>query len=218
MYTDNFTELLDWVKNNRLASIETITIDLGTARDNALLEVAGLTIYAADATDASASLQVRHNELESGIQTIVKNYGIVFPFYRLYLTNAAQVGKTITLTIGRASPFNVIDNRTTADTLLALQDIVDQLAGGSTGTFSTDKTVGTSAISLLAANADRKSALIQSDLANTGIIYIGFNSTVSSSKKVAAILPGGSYSVDDYAGALYAISGVAGQLVSASEV
>lgn len=219
MITENFQDLLKYVRNNRVASIETLTIDLSVARNNFELNTSGLVLYVEDATDLSASLQIRHNEIESGLITLVKNYGVVYPFYRIFLTNAAQASKTITLTVGRAAPFEIIDNRSAVNQTTVLEDILAQLEGAATPeTWGSDITVGTSAVSLLASNADRKSAIIQADLANTGIIYIGFDNTVGSSKKVVALLPGGVYSVDDYLGQIYGISGVAGQKVSASEV
>lgn len=98
-------------------------------------------------------------------------------------------------------------------------EILDQLKGDSVPeNWGNDITVGVVAVSLLAANTNRKSVLIQSDVANSGIIYIGYDNTVGSGKKVATLLPGSSFSVDDYTGQIYAISGVAGQKVSASEV
>jgi len=136
MYIDNFSELLEWVKTNRLASIETITIKLDNARTDEALELAGLVIYGAEATDTTCLLQVRHNEISSGLINIVKGYGVAYPFYRLYLTNTAQANKTITLTVGRASPFNVIDNRSTQDQLTALQSILTELQGGAIKTNS----------------------------------------------------------------------------------
>lgn len=98
-------------------------------------------------------------------------------------------------------------------------DILAQLQGDATPeNWGDDIAVGVAAVQVLAANTDRKSAIIQSDITNTGIIYIGYGVLVSSSKKVATLLPGGVFSVDDYNGPIYAISGVAAQLVSASEV
>lgn len=98
-------------------------------------------------------------------------------------------------------------------------DILAQLKGDATPeNWGNDITVGIAAVLILASNPNRKSALVQSDVANGGIIYVGYGNTVGSGKKVGTMLPGGTFSVDDYTGPIYAISGVAGQLVSASEV
>jgi len=218
-YIDQFQNLLAWVRQNRMASIETLTIDLSIARNDTPLEVTGIFIYGEDASDNTASLQIRHNERENGLITLTKSYGTVFPFYRLLLTNAAQAGKTITLTIGRASPFQIVDNRSGLTLVTALEDILDQLKGRIVaGNYGADITVGTSAVKVLDANADRRSAVVQSDISNGGIIYIGYDNNVGSGYKVATLLPGGAFSADDVCGEIWAISGVAGQLVSASEV
>lgn len=211
MYIDNFEDLLAWVKNNRLASIETISIDLSTARTDRLLEVAGLVVYASEATDSTTSLQVRHNEISSGLITLTKGYGPVFPFYRLYLTNTAQAGKTITLIIGRASPFDIKDNRNQADMLTALEAVRDELKGSSSGTDNTNATIGTSAVLVLAANTSRKAFMVSAPAANTGKIYIGFTSGLTTSKGIAELQPGMSLMLDDYQGTVYAISGTAAQ-------
>lgn len=98
-------------------------------------------------------------------------------------------------------------------------DILAQFNGDLTPeNWGDDIAVGAAAVQLLAANANRKSLLVQSDIANPGIIYIGYDNTVGSTKKVATLLPGGAFSVDDYRGAIWAISGVPGNAVSASEV
>lgn len=129
---DNFAELLAWARTNRPASVQTITIPLDNARTDELKEVAGLLIYVENATDANVSLQIKHNEISSGLITLTKSYGAVFPFYRLFLTNTAQAGKTITLTISQASPFQIIDNRSGQDMLSVLTNIktdADNLPG-----------------------------------------------------------------------------------------
>lgn len=99
-------------------------------------------------------------------------------------------------------------------------DILNELKGDSTPeNWGADVSVGNAAtVELLNVNTSRKSALIQSDITNTGIIYIGFDNSVSATKKICALLPGGVYSVDDYQGDLWAIASVAAQKVSASEV
>lgn len=214
---ENFDELLKWVKENRMASIETLTIDLSIARSEQELSVSGLFIYASEATDTTANLQIRHNEQESGLITITKNFGPVFPFYRLFLTNAAQAGKTITLIIGRAAPFDIKDNRSQTDTLTTLEQIRDDQRS-TTGTINAEATIGDVAEeTLLAVNPNRRSLSVQANPANTGYIYI-FYVTAGGATKYKAILQAGQYFSDDkYRGAVFAIASAAGQLACAQE-
>lgn len=112
----------------------------------------------------------------------------------------------------------VLDNRLVLSGSI-FTDILGQLKGDLVWeNWGDDVVVGVASELLLAANDDRKSLLIQSDISNSGIIYIGFEDDVSSVRKVATLLPGGTYSVDDYCGEIWAISGVAAQNVSATEV
>lgn len=217
MYIDNFAELLDWVKKNQLASVETITIDLTNARTDQLLEVAGLVIYAQDTTDSTNSLQIRHNEISSGLITLTKSYGVAYPFYRLYLTNTAQAGKTITLTIGRASPFNIIDNRSAQDQLTSINNILAELQGDTSpedgGTAVTLSAEGT----ILASNANRKGASIHNRAGN-GILYVRLGSTVvTTSNYMLALNAGETFSMDDYRGEIRGLLATSGQICQKAE-
>lgn len=218
MYVDNFQDLLAWVKNNRLASIETVTIDLSTARTDELLEVAGLVIYAENATDATASLQIRHNELSSGLITLTKSYGQVYPFYRLYLTNAAQASKTITLTIGRASPYAVIDNRSGQDMLSAIQDLLEEAQGPSTASSGGGRVQLSAEGVILAANTDRKSFGIHNPSGN-GLLYLRFDNTAVTTTNFAVVLAAGeTYIADDYRGIVRGLMATSGQYAHKWEI
>lgn len=213
---DNFEELLAWVKNNRLASIETLTIDLSIARSNAELAVAGLFVYASDATDTSANLGIRHNELESGLITLTKNYGPIFPFYRLFLTNTAQAAKTITLIIGRAAPFDIRDNRNQVDIITTLEAIRDQRRAA-TGTLNAEATIGTAQATALAANTNRKSFSIQAKNTNTGVIYVSYVTGCDTTHYKFILQAGQLFSDDTWKGAVFVYGSAAGQLICAQE-
>ena len=100
----------DELKAQRVQLYNTITVDLATARANEEMVFTGNYIYALEGTDVDANLDIRFNELFRAAITIKKGRGVRVPFYRFYLTNAAQAGKTLVLAIGiEAADFEVFD-------------------------------------------------------------------------------------------------------------
>jgi len=98
------------LKAQRVQLYHTITVDLNTARSNEERTFTGNYIYALEATDVDANLDIRFNETFRAAINIKEGRGIRVPFYRLYITNAAQAGKNITLAIGiEASDFEIFD-------------------------------------------------------------------------------------------------------------
>lgn len=98
------------LKNQRLQIYDTITLDLATARTDSPLAFIGTYIYCLEATDSDTNIQVKFNENTRKSITLVKNRGLRIPFYRLFFTNAAQVGKEVTLVVGSESDrFEVFD-------------------------------------------------------------------------------------------------------------
>lgn len=205
---DNFASLLEWARTNRPASVQTLTLPLDNARTDELLEIAGLLIYVEGTTDANTSLQIKHNEISSGLITLTKSYGAVFPFYRLFLTNTAQAGKTITLTISQASPFQIIDNRSAQDSLSVLSSIKTQAVGPAAGTYASDITTGAAA--KVVAKAGTITAFrIFADIGNTAPVYLGFDTNVLATKKIIALQPGMMWGEDNFKGDVWAYSAAA---------
>jgi hypothetical protein len=139
---------------------------------------------------------------------------------RLFITTPAAQAGNMKILIASLAPemFTIIDNRSAISE--SMTDILIQLRGDLTHkTWSTEITVNsTAAVQILDANADRKSCSIQAKKANTGLVYIGFNNTVTTIKWVAELQPGQSYSIDDYRGALFARADSDGQKVGWGEV
>jgi len=74
--------------------------------------------------------------------------------------------------------------------------------------------VGTSAVSVVAARASMRKVVLESDPQNTGIIYFGLTSGVTtSSGYFAKLVPGGSVPIETTDKQIYAISDTAGQSV-----
>ena len=102
----NFDEL----RAQRVQLYNTIEIDLSIVRLNQEQVFTGTYIYALEATDVDANVNVRFNELFRNNINLVRGRGVRCPFYRIYLSNAAQAGKTLTLAIGiESGEFEIFD-------------------------------------------------------------------------------------------------------------
>lgn len=100
----------DELKAQRVQLYNTITINLATVRANEEMVFTGNYIYALEATDVDANLDIRFNELFRATINVKKGRGVRVPFYRFYITNTAQAGKSVTLAIGiEASDFEIFD-------------------------------------------------------------------------------------------------------------
>jgi hypothetical protein len=214
-------EILRTVDAGGIAEPYVITLPL----DNALIEkqisVAGNYFGVFDATDINVKISVKFNSASDTGVTMGIGQSFVRPIKRIFITSNAQAGKTITIIVASLAPdlFSYLDQRSQTLQASYLADILAELQGEVTGTFGADISVGTTpATLLLAANTNRKSCMIFSDIANTDYIYIGFTNTVTTSTKIVALVPGAVFAIDDYRGAIYGISGTAAQKVSATEV
>lgn len=79
---------------------KTQVIDLSIARSNEVLTIEGNYFFVFDASDFGSNISVRFNEVYMDALTLTKSRGLRLPFYRVYLTNAAQPGKTLTIIYG----------------------------------------------------------------------------------------------------------------------
>jgi len=123
--------------------------------------------------------------------------------------NAAEVTVEYIMSTGRIRTF---------PTRLALGAILAEMTGLASGEiWDTEKTIGVAASVVMAANAARHSGAVQAKSTNTGIIYIGYDNTVATTKWIAELQPGQSYSFDDWLGTIYAIADTADQLLGYGE-
>jgi len=106
----------------------------------------------------------------------------------------------------------------TFPTIIALLNLLEQLAGVTSGEiWDEEKTIGVAASVVMALNSDRHSGAVQAKSTNTGKIYIGYDDTVTTTKWIAELQAGQSYSFDDWLGTIYAISDTAAQLLGYGE-
>jgi hypothetical protein len=212
----NFQEQLNLVRE--LQNAQQISIDLSIVLVDKEYNIAGNFLYVFDAPDQVSYIDLKTNRTDRTAISWVKQTGFIQPFTKLYITTPAGQSGTMKILIAAMAPelFSVIDNRSAISQ--SMLDVLAELKGDTIPeNWGTEKTVGTSAVQILASNANRHACTIQAKSTNTGIIYVGFDNTVTSTKWVAELQPGMSYSVDDYRGELQAIATAAGQLVGYGE-
>jgi len=212
----DFQQQLELVRS--LQNAQQIEIDLALVQVDKPYNFAGNYFYVFEAPDQTSYIEVKTNATNQPAIGWVKQTGFIQPFTKLYITTPAGQAGTMKVLIASMAPelFMVVDNRSAIS--LTMNDVLAQLQGDITPeNWDTEKTVGTAAVSILAANANRKACNVQAKSTNTGRIYVGFANTVTSSKWVAELLPGMAFSVDDYRGDIYAIADIAAQLVGWGE-
>lgn len=214
----DFRDQLREVQTRGLQGAQEIVIDLAVRSVDQCYNLAGNFFYIKDVPDANSYIEVRVNGSDRPAVEWTKQTGFIGPFNRLYITTPAGQAGLMRVLIAAESPqlFDIIDNRSAINE--GMQGVLDELRGDVVPeNLGTEKTVGLTAVAVLAANADRKGCICQAKSNNTGIVYLGFDDTVTSSKWVAELQAGQAYCVDDYRGAIYAIGSAADQLVGWGE-
>lgn len=193
---------------------------LDTAKSNEFYSLAGNYFYIVDAAVSSNWIKVKFNRAENDMIKFEKGFGLRRPFLRFWVTSDAQASGWVDILIGQISPqlLEIDDNRTALIQQQTLEEIRDELRGNTTPqVWGTEKTVGLSAVSIIALNTSRRGFCVQAKASNTGKIYIGFNNTVTATKWIAELQAGQAFMLDDYRGDIYAISDTAGQLLGWGE-
>jgi len=213
-----FRQQLDQVHKMGLAPAREIAIDLSVVKPDQEINIGGNFLYIKEAPGLTEYIGVKVNSSGTPAVTWSKQTGFIQPFNRLYITTpAGQVG-TMKILIASEAPtlFDILDHRSAIST--TIQGLLDEQKGDVTPeTWGVEKTIGVAQSEVLAANADRKSASIQAKSTNGGIVYVGYDNTVLTTKWIAELQPGQPYSTSDYRGALHAIATLAGQLVGYGE-
>lgn len=213
-----FSDQID--KARRLGSVplSRFTIDLSVPTIDKPYSFTGNMLYAWTAPDNVSYVDVKISRVDVNPIRLVQGTGFRSPFDVLYITvPAGQAGiMTLHYSDEEEGLLQLIDNRST--TVANLQSIYDELRGDVTlETIGAEKTVNLIAVSVIAANANRKCCMVQAKSSNTGIIYIGFDNTVTTARWIAELQPGISLTIDDYRGDIYAIGSLAAQLLGWGE-
>lgn len=104
---DDLKGKLSEIKKQRIQTYKVLDLTLDLARTNQEFEISGSYIYvsAFDGTD----LNVRLNELENDLLPLRVHRSIRGFFYRIFITNTAQSGKTAKIIFGVQSEFALED-------------------------------------------------------------------------------------------------------------
>ncbi len=214
-----FPSSIEEVLRRDAAVPKRLDIDLALVQNDFEFGLSGNLFYIWEAPDESSYIEVRINKICQDRIPLTVHTGIRTPFNRLFITTPAGQAGTMTILYGTEAPelLELIDNRSV--TVAGVGGVLEELRGDITPeNWDTEITVGNAAaIVALAANAGRKAFTLQAKSTNAGIIYIGFDNTVTTTKWIAELQAGMSFMLDDYRGDLYARASAVGQLLGWGE-
>jgi len=214
-----FKEQIDFIRKTGAGIPRSLNIDLAIPLTDFEYAIAANLFYVIAAPDGISYIDVKFNRRDESSIRFFQQVGLVTPFEKIYITTPAGQTGNMTILYGVEAPelLEVIDNRSATSADLA--QIRNELQGDTAiENWGTEITVGNAAaVVILAANADRKGAVIQSKDANGGLVYIGVDNTVATNKWIAELQAGMSFSIDDYRGPLWARASAVGQLVGYGE-
>jgi len=216
---DSFPAKIEYVRRGSIGVPKTIEIDLAIALTDQIYNLAGNIFYIWEAPNSTDYINIKVNNSREPAIPYRPHTGLITPFDKLLITTpAAQVG-TMTLIYATEAPdlLQIIDHRSAMSGNLTA--ILEQLAGDvAPENWGNEITVGNAAgVLVLAANADRKGCCLQAKSTNGGIIYLGFDDTVTTTKWIAELQAGVPFTIDDYRGDIYARASAVGQLVGWGE-
>lgn len=206
--TEDFKNIVEEIRSTSQGVPQKIVVDLAPGAANLQMNIAGNFFYIKEASDNTVYVDVRFNELNQPSFRMRKMQGFYTPFYKFILDYPAQAGGEITIVYGTLTKdlIDVIDNRSeaAAETALVVAELAGDLVAENDGTRIA---VNAAATLLLAANANRKSLIIQHDPITPGVgfICLGFTNGVTVTAHFAALAPGDVFQLDDYRGAIYGI-------------
>lgn len=101
MPSQNFEDIIQKVrKRESFAPVyKTIVLNLATATAEEVVNIAGGYFQVIDATDTLANIQIKFNENSHDQITLRKGDAVITPFYKTFISWAAQAGKTVTIAI-----------------------------------------------------------------------------------------------------------------------
>ena len=193
-----FTEKIELVKRASMGVPKIINIDLGAVLIDQPYDIAGNVFYIFSAPGEGDYIGIKVNETR---EPMINYSG------------------TIQIIDGTEAPdmMEILDHRAT--TVAGVGGILDELRGDLVHeNWGTEITVtNAAAIQILPVNAARKGCIIQAKSTNTGIVYIGFDNSVTTTKWMAELQAGMTFTIDDYRGDFYGRADAAGQLVGWGE-
>lgn len=199
---------VEFTKGRSNALLQRWTLNLGVA-GRQTVSLAGNFVYGYVGTDtlANVNLQFSRRDTDQDFHPLVEGFGYIHPFDKLHISWDAQPGKTLTIIIGSLAPelLNIIDNRSAIAQTALLQEIIDELQGDVAAEGYGRVAVGAAATQIRPANVNRRSILVQHSPGGVGVIYLGFDNTVTVANHFIELAVGDVWTCDDYRGAVFAI-------------
>ncbi len=210
----NFQEKINSIRSKNASTYRIITIDLSTARSKFEMAIAGAFIFGYAATDAAANINIKLNEDRNDSIPLSSQKFIEAVFYRLYVSNDAQAGKTITLAIATFDVnFFRVGDLTSGDiasigevTLNKKVETLERIKAYGAGSYN-QVDITTAATLIKAAKSDRRSLVIE-NISDTDI-YIGLDNAVTTATGLL-LKANASIEFTYYNGTIYGIHGGTG--------
>ena len=215
---DTFAKKINYVRKASMGVPKTFVINLGSQLTDQRYDISGNIYYVWSSPKATDYVDIKVNKSSEPALRCVRQMGLITPFDKLLITTPANQSGDMVILYGTEAPelLELIDNRSA--TLADTAAILNELQGDQEPENWNQATIGVAQSPVIAANANRKSFSIQAKSTNAGIVYIGFDDTVATTKWWAELQAGQSCDGDDYQGPLHAIASVAGQLIGYAEV
>lgn len=215
---DVFPKKIDYVRRASMGVPKNFVVNLALPITDQTYNISGNLYYVWSAPGENDYVDIKVNKSSEPPVRCVRQTGLITPFDKLLITTPAGQAGNMVILYGTEAPelLNIIDNRSA--TVAGITDILAELQGDLVPENWNQATIGLAQSQVLAANASRRSFSIQAKSTNTGIVYVGFDNSVTAAKWWAELQPGQSCDGDDYRGPLHAIATVAGQLVGYAEV
>lgn len=215
---DTFTEKILYVRRASMGVPKTFVINLAVPIIDQPYDLAGNLFYVWSSPNAGDYVDIKVNKSSEPALRCVRQTGLITPFEKLLITTPPDQAGDMVLLYGTEAPelLSIIDNRSVTE--IGLADQLAEMQGDLAPEDWDEETVGAAQQQVMAANADRKSFSIQAESTNTGIVYVGFDDTVTAAKWWAELEPGQSCNGNDYRGPLHVIGSAAGQDYGFAEV
>lgn len=161
---------LDEIKKERPKLYHVQEFDLSTARRREEFTFAGNNCRVIDASDLDAKIEIIFNELFYDAIPMRLGRLVEMPFYRMYVTHAAQTGKTLTIAVAMETDmFDIRDD--------VIPWVGMTVVGAGAGAYA-QISVTAAATLIKAENLKRRSIVVQNlDAVNS--LYIGYDASVT---------------------------------------
>ena len=197
-----------------------LTLDLSIPLNNQKFSISGTQFGVWAAPLQTDEIQVRFNKNQGHTIPFQRGRVLAVPFNKVFITVPAGLTGNMDILYGHGAMdlFRIFPNIFDQDITNVLTAIQNELRGDTAEEGYGQTAVGVAAVQVIAANADRKSCSIQAKWDNGGIIYVGYDNTVTANNWAYNFAASEGHDWDDYRGPIYAIGSMAGLNVGWGEL